>query len=241
MYGWRGRIGMIMPDNNTVLEPEMYSVLPDGLSLHCGRVVMRGGPARERVPSGVAALPSVIEGLHKRVGVLTYACMTSSIFQEVGWHRKLEESLHGVPFLPAGETMVRALREFEAARIGIFSPWHEEIAAKAAPWFANFDMEVAYHASVPFTRDEVTGHDVAEFFQRILREFRGKNLDALCIVGTDWGSLDVIDPLEQDLGIPVITSNLALLWCAMGAIGVNENIGIGTLFDRPTPSDDYWS
>lgn len=101
MYGWRGKIGAIMPDNNTVLEPEMYTVLPDGVSLNCGRVVMRGAPAMERVPSGVAALPAIIEGLYKRVGVLAYACMTSSIFQEVGWHKKLEGELHGVPFLPA--------------------------------------------------------------------------------------------------------------------------------------------
>jgi len=219
----------------------MYTVLPEGVSLNCGRVVMHGVPAKDRVPSGVSHLPAVIEGLYKRVGVMAYACMTSSIFQEVGWHKKLEDATHGTPFLPAGETMVRALRELDASRIGVFSPWHDDIKARVEPWFSHWNIEVVHNANVPFTRDEVTGHDVAEFYRRILQEFKGKSMDALTIMGTDWGTLDIIDALESDLGIPVGSSNLALLWCTMGVIGVNETIGIGTLFDHDTPSDNFWS
>ena len=34
MYGWRGQIGFIVPVNNTVFEPELYHLVPDGISFH---------------------------------------------------------------------------------------------------------------------------------------------------------------------------------------------------------------
>ena len=34
MYGWRGQIGFIVPVNNTVFEPELYHLVPEGVSFH---------------------------------------------------------------------------------------------------------------------------------------------------------------------------------------------------------------
>lgn len=237
MFGWRGKLGIIMPDNNTVLEPELYGYLPEGVSLNCGRAVMHGVAAKDRIPTGVAALPGAIEGLQKRVGVLSYACMTTSIFQPLGFQRSLEQYTEGVPFLPAGETMMRALRQVEARRIGVFSPWLDEISSRVPEWFAHFGVEVVRNVNIPFTRDEVTGHDVEEFYPRIMREFRGREIDALGIMGTDWGTFPIINPLERDLGVPVISSNLALLWCMLGVLGIKENIGVGTLFTFDPPAE----
>ena len=37
MYGWRGKIGLLVPANNSVIEPEMWRVLPEKVSLHSRR------------------------------------------------------------------------------------------------------------------------------------------------------------------------------------------------------------
>lgn len=237
MYGWRGKLGIIMPDNNTVLEPELYSYLPKGVSLHGGRALMHGVAAKDRVPTGVAALPAVIDGMQKRVTVLAYACMTTSIFMPRGWQRSLQGHTKDVPFLPAGEAMVRALKEVNGKRIGVFSPWADDTSSRVPTWFAQVGIEVVHNVNIPFTRDEVTGHDVQEFYPRIMREFRDKDIEALAIMGTDWSSLSVINNLERDLGHAVISSNLALLWCMLGVIGVKERIGVGTLFQSEPPVD----
>lgn len=68
-------------------------------------------------------------------------------------------------------------------------------------------------------------------------KFRDKNIDALGIMGTDWGSLPIIDNLERDIKIPVISSNLALPWHMLGVVRVKENIGIGTLCKADPPVD----
>ncbi len=231
-YGWRARIGAIQPENNTTMEPEMESYVPPGVSVQTARVVMKGEQSqyRERTSSGIAAMPVAIESLRGRVGVMCYACMTTSLWQPLGWHKPLLELTGGVPFLPAGETTVEALQHLGARRIGVFSPYFKESASLVPGWFEQFDIEVVHNINVPFTRYEVIGHSIEEFHSLILREFRDKKMDALAVLATDLSTLCGIDALETDLGVPVVSTTLALLWGMLRAVGVREGIPVGTLF-----------
>jgi maleate isomerase len=38
MYGWRARIGLIVPSSNTVCEMEFQQMAPAGVSVHTARV-----------------------------------------------------------------------------------------------------------------------------------------------------------------------------------------------------------
>ena len=37
-YGWRGRVGLIVPPANMTVEPEVADMLPKGVSLHATRL-----------------------------------------------------------------------------------------------------------------------------------------------------------------------------------------------------------
>jgi len=55
MYGWRGRIGLIVPSSNTTMEMELHSALPEGVSLHTAR--MPKSLTREDVKRLLNAVP----------------------------------------------------------------------------------------------------------------------------------------------------------------------------------------
>ena len=42
VYGSKGRIGLVVPANNSVIEPELWSVLPADVSLHAARILAKG-------------------------------------------------------------------------------------------------------------------------------------------------------------------------------------------------------
>jgi maleate isomerase len=42
MFGWRARIGFLVPPGNPTVEPEMMQLAPSGVSLHFTRTVARG-------------------------------------------------------------------------------------------------------------------------------------------------------------------------------------------------------
>ena len=41
MYGWRGRIGLMVPTGNSVMEPEFQRLAPDGVTTHANRVELK--------------------------------------------------------------------------------------------------------------------------------------------------------------------------------------------------------
>ena len=38
MYGWRGRIGLLVPSINTTMESEFWRIAPPGVSVHTARI-----------------------------------------------------------------------------------------------------------------------------------------------------------------------------------------------------------
>ena len=54
--------------------------------------------------------------------------------------------------------------------------------------------------------------------------------DALLICCTDFNTFDAVEPLEKELGKPVVSSNSATLWHSLRSAGIEDRIErLGTL------------
>ncbi|HEU5196042.1 MAG TPA: hypothetical protein VFW70_14975, partial [Methylomirabilota bacterium] len=49
--------------------------------------------------------------------------------------------------------------------------------------------------------------------------------DAVLISGTGLPTAGIVEHLERDLGKPVVTSQTATLWRALGLLGISERVG----------------
>ncbi len=56
MFGENGRIGVIVPANNSVLEPELGTCLPPGVALYATRILAKG----DLTPEAVIAMESEV-------------------------------------------------------------------------------------------------------------------------------------------------------------------------------------
>ena len=79
MYGWRARIGLLVPSVNTTIEPEFWQLAPAGVSVHSARMDVGG----QGTPEAVRNMEQVAKRAASEVGmtrpdVVVYGCTSGS-------------------------------------------------------------------------------------------------------------------------------------------------------------------
>lgn len=233
LYGWRGRIGVVIPSNNTVLEPEFARLVPEGVSAHASRILGRGSSAAELLEMVRNADRAIEELLAADVQTLLYACLSTSLAKGVGWDEEFATAVRqrtGRPCETAAMATVRGLRAMGARRIGLGTPYPEDLSRRLPPYLAAHGIEVASIENLGIADIlEVCRREPREAY-RLARSVWRADVDAVCLVATDFRTIDVLESLEEDLGVPVVSTNQALLWWALRSLGVKEAVpGFGSL------------
>jgi maleate isomerase len=217
------RLGVILPSNNTVLEPEAYAVLPAGITAHFTRIQSGGQSARQLMAMERNSGRAIRELLVARVDALLYACLSTSLAKGAGWDERFVEDTRAttpIPCVTAALATVEGLKALGARRIAVAHPYPDEIGRLLPAYFRAHGLEIASVRAL----DTSDGTNVCdrrpEETYALGRAAWSAGSDALCIVATDLRSLDVIAALERDLGAPVVTTNQALIWAALRRVGL---------------------
>lgn len=240
MYGWRARLGVILPLDNAVLEPEFQRIVPEGVSVHVLRLSTGDREvmleqAKEMAEASRAFGPDV----------LLYACAETSFFKGVTGASELESSLGalaGRPVVSATNAMLQALRRLGIRRPAVATPYPQQRSDQLAAVLGACGFEVASCVYRCFD-DEVGDerewwgvniqHPTAAY--RLGRDAlhhavaSAQDPDGIVVGATNFRTFEVIDVLEKDTGLPVITSNQALLWASLREIGIVDPLPLGRL------------
>lgn len=236
VYGRKGRIGAVIPANNSVIEPEWWSALPPDTAVYATRILAQGDLTPEAVHSMERHVDRAVDELAATgVDVIAYCDMVTTFIMEPGWNEAAVAAIAhrtGVPAISAWTALRDALDHLGIRRFALGSPYPRKIHALAAPFFTGRGYEVVGEATLDIVamRDvpKLSGEELTSFVDRIDR----RNAQALVLLATDLPSFSVIARLEQSLGCPVLTSNQTLLWRALQAANVSASIKhLGNLFD----------
>ena len=145
MYGWRGRIGLMTPTGNSVMEPEFNRMCPEGVSVHANRVYLK-----DVTPDSLLGMEEEVEqsarGLEAvRLGVLAFGCTSGSFVGGRGYDEGLiarMEDVTGVPSTTTTTAVMRALREFGVSRVAMATPYTDEINAIEVKYLEDNDIQV---------------------------------------------------------------------------------------------------
>lgn len=121
MNGWRCKIGLVVPLDNAVLEPELYGVAAPGVSIHSARLKTM---ELEEMPE--AAVEEARSLGRMGVDVIAYACNASSFYGGPGSDQEIAERLSeaaGVPTTTASTAMIRALKAVDCSSLSVVSPY----------------------------------------------------------------------------------------------------------------------
>jgi maleate cis-trans isomerase len=236
-YGWKARIGLIVPSTNAVNEPEFWRMAPDGVSILTARAMLLG-PATENSYHDMAqAVRGAAEQLATaEVDIVAYGCTSGSFICPMAELVQGMHELTRVPALAAAGSVVAALRALGARRVALGTPYVDFVNQREIGFLQEYGFEVTSLQGLDMghTQEErrAIGRVPPEALYRLGRAVDRPDADVVFLSCTNLASLSVIQQLEQDLGKPVITSNQACFWACLRRLCIPTQVtGYGRLLD----------
>ena len=126
---------------------------------------------------------------------------------------------------------VESLHTLGAQRIALVNPYPHELNESVVKFLSGYGFEVRSVVSLgtDFTCiGQVTGDDVYQAAKRAVKE--AGRLDGLYLPCPQFPVLDVVQDIEDDLGVPAVAHLASELWAALKTIGIHAPIsGFGSL------------
>lgn len=230
MFGWRGRIGLIVPCSNSTFEPEMKAMCPEGVEVYATRIAFtpdEQGLRDMRQHVSRASRELAAEGL---CGVIVFGCTVGSMIEGKGYDEKICGEITaetGVPAIATTTAVIAALKALGVSRIAVATPYTRRINEIEEKAFLSYGVQVVdirgYHEDI--ADSDLTNKMIGDLHEEdafaFARSVDREDAECLFISCTNFRTIGIIGRLEADLGKPVLSSNLCTAWFALKTLKLN--------------------
>ena len=238
MYGWRARIGLLIPSVNATMEPEFNRFLPDGVSVHVSRMVIE-----ELTEGGLSKMEERLERAAKEVAgvapdLIIFGCTSGSLIKGSRHNdemTRLIEKVTGIPAITTSQAVVECLNQLRLRKVSVATPYNEQINQREKEFLEENRIQVLRIMGLGFTHYEpvfplskrpvsrITLQEPYVAYKLALEAFLPE-ADGTFISCTNFRTFEIIQKLEIATGKPVVTSNQATLAFALQKLNLREPI-----------------
>ena len=239
-YGWRARIGLIIPSTNTVNEPEFWRLAPRGVTIHAARATSTGEFSEAYFARLREAGQRCADDLATaEVDLIAYGCTSGSIVCPLEELVAELSARTGIRAVATAGSVVAALRALKVRRVAVATPYVDFINEREEQFLRDHGFEVTSLHGLRLGETQAERRSIGrvppEHVYRMARICDRPEAEAIFISCTNLATLDVIAQIEADLGKPVITSNQACFWHCLRSLGIPDRIeGHGRLLAECT-------
>jgi maleate isomerase len=213
---WRGVVGMVNPTMRPGMTEEVCRLLPEGIGLiPLFLNISRGTedefekmmPHYEKLIAVLAkqkcdfihpngAPPFMVHGFKGEAKIVA------------AWEKKYK-----TPIMSVAQNHVRALKALKAKSFVGATYFPDKLNRIFSKFFedAGFQVRGMAGIDVPFNKvQELSGEQIYSHIKR--NYLKTKGADAIYMLGSGWRTLNIIETLEQDLGVPVVHPVTARVW-----------------------------
>ena len=226
--GTRAVLAVLVPATNTMVEPDLASLQPPGVTNHTFRFPFPELPATperllELMEPAIATMLAC-EPDHLVLGYSPeYMPEAAGVAQQL---RATLEAASGLGVTTATAAVSAALRALNCRRLGIVNPFPEQANAAVLSHFQAEGFEVgAMECLASAQKGKVFSARIsAEQIRAAFRAVNHSGVDGLLQVGTNLVATSLVEELEQELGKPVIAVNTATYWHALHHLGLHTPV-----------------
>jgi maleate isomerase len=162
---------------------------------------------------------------------------TSASLFEDGYDARVKALMSknaGVPAVTSAEAIGEAVLALGAKRVGIVTPYSNQVIESAKRYYERkYGIQVVGMEGFGATDSyAIAKFDAGVAFEGMRRVDRPE-IEVLIVPGGNFPTMPWIATWEQALGKPVITTNQAALWGALGVMKLNHPLpGLGRLLEQ---------
>jgi len=228
VYGWRARIGILVPASDTTCENEFRKMAPEGVSIHVSRMAFPG----TNTPEALSRLIDEVEEVAKllipaSVDAIAFCCTSGSFIKGPGYDQEIIRRIKRVfpgTVTTTTTSVIEAFKALDIKRVAVASPYIDEINQALKRYLESVGIEVVSIKGLGIVKDTEVGKLTPEVAYELAKKIDRPEAQAVFISCTNFRSLEVIDILEKDLEKPVVTSNQATMWNLLRLLGIHGSI-----------------
>jgi maleate cis-trans isomerase len=233
VFGERARLGLIVPSNNTTVEPEFLRMSPEGVDCFATRTMILETDDPEEKARTILAMHARIDDAAREVASLQahaigYVCTSGSFLDGDDSDRVVCARLAaatGVPTVTTSTAMVVALRTMGIQRIALATPYIAQVSMGLRAFLEDAGFSIVAHRDLELLSNLAKGRLGPEASEELVRSMDLGDADGVFISCTNWRTIEAVTALERDLGLPVVSSNLATFWMMLALAGALPETG----------------
>lgn len=213
--GSKATLGLVVLQADETLEQDFRRLFPDrDIAIYTSRIPSGDDLTTDSIAAMEAELPRGAGLLPRaaRFDAVGYGCTSGTTL--IGAEAVARMLRHGVetPMVTDPLTAaLAALRALDVQRLGLVTPYVESIATPVRDAF----VQAGFAVGETLTFGEKVEARVARIAPASIKaaaRAAAKGAQAVFLSCTNLRTLDIIDDLEAELGLPVISSNQVLAW-----------------------------
>ena len=237
------RIGQIVPSSNVTMETEIpailrarESILPERFTFHSSRMRMKKVTKAELEAMDAMSLKCAQELSDAHVDVMGYACLVAIMSMGRGYHCVSETNLHNetvangypTPIVTSAGALVNGLKVLGAQRVALITPYMRPLTDMVVDYIEHQGFEVVDSIALEISDNlEVAAQNP----MNLLEIYKRLNLDGVDVLVVSacvqMPSLEAIDIIEKEIGIPVTSAAVCTTYEMMKKLGIEAKSTIG--------------
>lgn len=234
MYSWRAQIGVIAPGVCSNIERDFGRFVPEGVGVATNRIEFSGRPT-------VQGLMDMVDQLEETAHIyrmfpndcVVFGCTSGSLIGGADFDKKCCDTIEracGCPGLTTSTTILSAFEALGVNRTAVVTPYPDETNRLEKEFLEANGVAVTSITGMTYPESDI-GCIKKELVYGYVKKMDLSSSDSIFISCTGLNVLDIIEIMETDFGLPVITSNQATLWGSLRLSRVGTKIPyLGKLF-----------
>lgn len=223
-------VGLIFPPLNYPIPPDAKELFPQGIRFIGNGVGLPGGMTYEGYEEAIPrVLPRAKELADQGADLVSVFGSSITFYRGAEFHQRLIDQvakLIGKPATTQSNGLLDGLKHVNARRVAVATAYIDDVTQRLQVFLEEHGFEVVAAKGLGFTQvpEGAATQPILHELGVAAYQTAPKKPDALVMSCGALRTLDVIVPLEDVIGIPVVSSTPHGLWHCARMVGVDARI-----------------